>query len=149
MKRQSGFTLIELMIVVAIVAILAAIALPAYQNYTKKAKMTELVSATGGAKTAVEVCIQTKGNDNCVAGTTIGIPGTVATPLTSGVEISGTGAASATSRTIRATARGTTLSPIPAGDYFELTGSVDATTGKVTWTPDCGGASNVADYCPK
>ncbi len=42
MKRQSGFTLIELMIVVAIVAILAAIALPAYQNYTKKAKMTEL-----------------------------------------------------------------------------------------------------------
>ena len=42
MKKQSGFTLIELMIVVAIVAILAAIALPAYQNYTKKAKYSAL-----------------------------------------------------------------------------------------------------------
>ncbi len=64
MKKQSGFTLIELMIVVAIVAILAAVALPAYQNYTKKAKMTELVAATGAAKTAVEVCVQTKGLTN-------------------------------------------------------------------------------------
>lgn len=43
MKRQSGFTLIELMIVVAIVAILAAIALPAYQSYTKKAKFSEVI----------------------------------------------------------------------------------------------------------
>ncbi|WP_421271973.1 type IVa pilus major pilin TapA [Aeromonas taiwanensis] len=56
MKRQSGFTLIELMIVVAIVAILAAIALPAYQNYTKKARFSEVVAATGAAKTGVEVC---------------------------------------------------------------------------------------------
>lgn len=47
MKKQSGFTLIELMIVVAIVAILAAIALPAYQTYTKKAKFSEVITATG------------------------------------------------------------------------------------------------------
>ena len=59
MKRQSGFTLIELMIVVAIVAILAAIALPAYQTYTKKAKFSEVVAATGSFKTAIEVCAQT------------------------------------------------------------------------------------------
>lgn len=59
MKKQSGFTLIELMIVVAIVAILAAIALPAYQTYTQKAKFTEVVTATGAFKTAVEVCYQT------------------------------------------------------------------------------------------
>lgn len=59
MKKQSGFTLIELMIVVAIVAILAAIALPAYQTYTKKAKFSEVVAATGAFKTAIEVCAQT------------------------------------------------------------------------------------------
>ena len=45
MKKQSGFTLIELMIVVAIVAILAAVALPAYQSYTQKARFTEVVSS--------------------------------------------------------------------------------------------------------
>ena len=56
MKKQSGFTLIELMIVVAIVAILAAIALPAYQNYTKKAKYSELVTALSAVKIDTEVC---------------------------------------------------------------------------------------------
>jgi len=59
MKKQSGFTLIELMIVVAIVAILAAIALPAYQSYTLKAKQSEMVAAMGAAKTTIEVCVQT------------------------------------------------------------------------------------------
>lgn len=58
MKKQSGFTLIELMIVVAIVAILAAVALPAYQNYTKKARFSEVIAATSGVKTAVELCYQ-------------------------------------------------------------------------------------------
>ena len=58
MKKQSGFTLIELMIVVAIVAILAAIALPAYQQYTLRAKFSEVVAASGPAKTAFEVCAQ-------------------------------------------------------------------------------------------
>ncbi|QWL64373.1 prepilin-type N-terminal cleavage/methylation domain-containing protein [Aeromonas jandaei] len=60
MKKQSGFTLIELMIVVAIVAILAAVALPAYQNYTKKARFTEVIAATGAVKTAVELCFADK-----------------------------------------------------------------------------------------
>lgn len=58
MKKQSGFTLIELMIVVAIVAILAAIALPAYQSYTLRAKFSEVIAAAGPAKTAFEVCAQ-------------------------------------------------------------------------------------------
>ena len=49
MKKQQGFTLIELMIVVAIVAILAAVALPAYQTYTKRAKFSEVIAATGAA----------------------------------------------------------------------------------------------------
>lgn len=57
-KAQQGFTLIELMIVVAIVGILAAIALPAYQSYSKKAKFTEVVQATSPVKLAIEVCWQ-------------------------------------------------------------------------------------------
>lgn len=57
-RKQQGFTLIELMIVVAIVGILAAIALPAYQTYTKRAKFSEVIAATGSLKTSIEVCIQ-------------------------------------------------------------------------------------------
>ena len=58
MRKQSGFTLIELMIVVAIVGILASIALPAYQTYTAKARFSEVVLATDPAKIAIELCIQ-------------------------------------------------------------------------------------------
>ena len=59
MKRvQQGFTLIELMIVVAIIGVLAAVALPAYQDYTKKAKMSEVVLAASACRTAVTEAFQ-------------------------------------------------------------------------------------------
>src|SRR3979490_2356607 len=55
---QKGFTLIELMIVVAIIGILAAIALPAYQDYTIRAKVSEVMLAADGCKTAVSEYLQ-------------------------------------------------------------------------------------------
>ena len=58
-KMQKGFTLIELMIVVAIIGILAAVALPAYQDYTKRAKMSEVVLAASACRTAITEASQT------------------------------------------------------------------------------------------
>lgn len=59
-KTQKGFTLIELMIVIAIIGILAAVAVPQYGQYTKRAKFAEVVSMTAPVKTGVDVCLQTE-----------------------------------------------------------------------------------------
>jgi prepilin-type N-terminal cleavage/methylation domain-containing protein len=69
MKRvQQGFTLIELMIVVAIIGILAAIALPAYQDYVRKARFAEVMSVSNGYKTAVAECLNNRTAADCDLG---------------------------------------------------------------------------------
>ena len=78
-KVQKGFTLIELMIVVAIIGILAAVALPAYQNYSNRAAFAELVLAVSPRKTAVELAIQTRSptNKSALDAEVMGIPANI------------------------------------------------------------------------
>ena len=83
-KVQNGFTLIELMIVVAIIGILAAVALPAYQNYSNRAAFSELVLAVTPRKTAVELAIQTRSPAALASldGGALGIPANVVAAAT-------------------------------------------------------------------
>lgn len=120
MKRlQQGFTLIELMIVVAIVGILAAIALPAYQDYVIRSKMSEAEAAIAACKTSVAEYTATKGT----LPTTVDLAGcsTQTTQyVAAGVNVNGTGVITAISQSTGAVAE-CTLSLAPTQSGFEIT----------------------------
>jgi len=114
-QLQQGFTLIELMIVVAIIGILAAVAIPSYQDYTARAQMTEAFTLTSGLKTPLSEWISDRG----AVPATASLNGTVAGKYVSAVAVGG----SATAPTITATMKGSGLNANIQGKTVTLTSS--------------------------
>ncbi|MDI1231245.1 MAG: prepilin-type N-terminal cleavage/methylation domain-containing protein [Methylobacter sp.] len=135
-KAQQGFTLIELMIVVAIIGILASIALPAYQTYTKKAKFSEVVIGTSAIKTAVEICAQDLGT---VTGCSTNALGTNSMPaaVTASGNITSIAAADGIITAIAAATNGL------SSETYILTPTF--ANSKVTWVPS--GTCKTASIC--
>ena len=147
-KSQQGFTLIELMIVVAIIGILASIALPAYQTYTSKAKFSEVVIASSPYKLGAELCFQEQGTlaaASCTNGTG-GIP--AATGADAGAVKAGSGAISATgalTTTITMTGLAAKINQAADKTYI-LTGTSAAVGTPIVWAKN-GGSCEAAGIC--
>ncbi|QNK74588.1 pilin [Variovorax sp. PAMC28562] len=123
-RAQAGFTLIELMIVVAIIGILAAVALPAYQDYTTRSKMTEVLLMGAPAKLAVAETTSSIGSLASVTAANSGYSFPGATKYVSGVAITdATGVVTITSTVPNATGT-VTLTPATVG----------TNTGQLKWT---------------
>jgi type IV pilus assembly protein PilA len=141
MKRlQQGFTLIELMIVVAIIGILAAVALPAYQDYTVRAKMSEVILALSACRTSITEVYQT-GGTNTPTANSWGCEQTAGSKYVSAVNTSADGVVTATVTGISTAVDGgiVSLSPL-ANSSTTATWIVNAGVGLFGWR--CGSTTD-------
>lgn len=135
METQRGFTLIELMVVIAIIATLSAIGVPAYQRYIQKAAMTDMLQAMTPYKMAVELCVLDSGTaDECNAGSK-GIPTGAASRYVSAVSVS----RGVITLTGAQTLQGLTVTMTPTPD----------SNGLMRWARSCSAAESSAlqDTC--
>ena len=128
-KGQAGFTLIELMIVVAIIGILSAVAIPAYQNYVVSAKITSAVSSVTGLRTAIAMCIQDQGGQTAGCNTnTNNIPAFLATKEVASAEATnGTLVLTLAANGISQDVDGKTITMVPSANQ-STTSWVNSTT---------------------
>ena len=142
MKRlQKGFTLIELMIVVAIIGILAAVALPAYQDYTVRAKMSEVILGMSACRTSITEVYQSGPNTAPGAnGWGCEIGATQATKYVAGISTGQNGEVTATVTGISASVNGSLVTLIP---WATSTAAATITAGNsaTLWGWVCGGTN--------